>query len=581
MSTPNFLQIKPNGINLPSNSSTVVAASGDLAYNSSVNKYAVFNTAADFLVTESTAANTIVGLTNSNLSGSAAISNANLAQMTSYTVKANNTGSSATPTDVALGTVTEVTSAVLTLTGWSHATIGSPTIQVSQASSSTSGYLSSTDWNTFNNKQASGNYITALTGAITASGPGSAVTSLVATTNSTLTTLSALSLPTSQLTGVLSIANGGTDNGSLPVTAGGVLYTDGTKVQNSGAGTSGYVLQSNGSSAPTWASVLTNPMTTGGDMIYGGASGVPTRLANGTTGQLLTSQGGTSAPTWTSLKAPTTTALLSTGSQSGVAITVATTTITATAGATYTNNGNTYTLLNSPAASTGPILFSGTGTTSGTTFTKSTGTGPATIVANAANNVQTMATYTAPSGPAPLYLKIRLVGAGGGGSGGGSGGGTGGFGGWTIFGSAYGAGGLGGQEGGGASATSGGAASLGGIVSGIAISGGSGSGLFETNTIGTGTMGAVSAFGGAAGDSSFASATNSGSGGAGGASHSNLPGNGGAAGGYVDGLITSVSSTYYYAVGPAGAGGSAGGGTSPSAGTAGGSGVILIQEYYQ
>lgn len=43
---------------------------------------------------------------------------------------------------------------------------------------------------------------------------------------------------------------------------------------------------------------LTNPMTTGGDVIYGGASGVPTRLANGSAGQVLVSAGGTAAPAW-------------------------------------------------------------------------------------------------------------------------------------------------------------------------------------------------------------------------------------------------------------------------------------------
>jgi hypothetical protein len=43
---------------------------------------------------------------------------------------------------------------------------------------------------------------------------------------------------------------------------------------------------------------LTNPMTTGGDIIYGGASGVPTRLANGTAGQVLQSNGTTLAPSW-------------------------------------------------------------------------------------------------------------------------------------------------------------------------------------------------------------------------------------------------------------------------------------------
>lgn len=44
--------------------------------------------------------------------------------------------------------------------------------------------------------------------------------------------------------------------------------------------------------------VALNPMTTGGDVIYGGASGAPTRLANGSVGQVLVSAGGTSAPTW-------------------------------------------------------------------------------------------------------------------------------------------------------------------------------------------------------------------------------------------------------------------------------------------
>ncbi|MCK9370529.1 hypothetical protein M0R04_11515 [Candidatus Dojkabacteria bacterium] len=43
-----------------------------------------------------------------------------------------------------------------------------------------------------------------------------------------------------------------------------------------------------------------SPMTTGGDIIYGGASGTGTRLANGSAGQVLTSAGGTSAPAWSS-----------------------------------------------------------------------------------------------------------------------------------------------------------------------------------------------------------------------------------------------------------------------------------------
>jgi|GEM_PF-1055539 len=53
------------------------------------------------------------------------------------------------------GNLTEATSSVLTISGGTGAVIGSgTTIQVKQASSTVSGYLSSTDWSTFNNKQA-------------------------------------------------------------------------------------------------------------------------------------------------------------------------------------------------------------------------------------------------------------------------------------------------------------------------------------------------------------------------------------------------------------------------------------------
>jgi hypothetical protein len=48
------------------------------------------------------------------------------------------------------------------------------TFSIQQSNSTQGGYLSSNDWNTFNGKQDSGNYITDLTGEATASGPGAA-----------------------------------------------------------------------------------------------------------------------------------------------------------------------------------------------------------------------------------------------------------------------------------------------------------------------------------------------------------------------------------------------------------------------
>lgn len=52
-----------------------------------------------------------------------------------------------------------------------------------------------------------------------------------------------------------------------------------------------------------------SPMTTGGDLIYGGASGTGTRLANGSAGAILRSAGGTSAPAWTTATYPATTTI--------------------------------------------------------------------------------------------------------------------------------------------------------------------------------------------------------------------------------------------------------------------------------
>jgi hypothetical protein len=53
-------------------------------------------------------------------------------------------------------------------------------------------------------------------------------------------------------------------------------------------------------------------------------------------------------------------------------------------------------------------------------------------------------------------------------------------------------------------------------------------------------------------------------------------GNGGAAGGYLEKMITSPSATYSYAVGAAGGTGS-GGGAQPRPGAAG---IIIVTEFY-
>lgn len=94
-----------------------------------------------------------------------------------------------------------------------------------------------------------------------------------------------------------------TIDGSNTPTAGGVIYGDGTEYASTSAGTSGQSLLSAGSGAPTWgtpasATTATNLAGGGaGQIPYNTASGATAFLAAGTSGQVLQSNG-TSAPSW-------------------------------------------------------------------------------------------------------------------------------------------------------------------------------------------------------------------------------------------------------------------------------------------
>ena len=99
------------------------------------------------------------------------LTNSNLSSMSAGTWKGNPTGSSHIPYDVAVGNLSESTSNVLTITGGTGALLNNATIQVQQASSTLPGYVSAADYVRFGT--ASGG-ITALTGDVAATGPGSA-----------------------------------------------------------------------------------------------------------------------------------------------------------------------------------------------------------------------------------------------------------------------------------------------------------------------------------------------------------------------------------------------------------------------
>jgi hypothetical protein len=135
------------------------------------------------------------------------------------------------------GTVTAVTgTAPIASTGGT-----TPAISMAAATATVNGYLTSTDWNTFNNK-GSGT-VTAVTGSGNIASSGG-------------------STPDITFTGILPIANGGT-NGTATPTAGAVAVGNGTQYAFTAAGSAGQVLTSNGSTVPTWATVATGIGTTG------------------------------------------------------------------------------------------------------------------------------------------------------------------------------------------------------------------------------------------------------------------------------------------------------------------------------
>jgi hypothetical protein len=86
-------------------------------------------------------------------------------------------GSGATPTwqTPTTGTVTSVSGTAPVVSSGGN----TPTISMAAANTTTNGYLTSTDWNTFNNKQPAGSYLTAVTASSPLSGSGTSGSPLV------------------------------------------------------------------------------------------------------------------------------------------------------------------------------------------------------------------------------------------------------------------------------------------------------------------------------------------------------------------------------------------------------------------
>lgn len=209
------------------------------------------------------------------------------------------------------GTVTSVTGTAPVVSSGGT----TPAISMAAANGSTNGYLTSTDWTTFNSKQPAGSYLTAVS---VASSNGFAGTSSGGTTpsltlstsitgllygNGTALAAATISAPLGYSAGTLSITQSGTaGNGYLSstdwntfngkqaalVSGTNIKTVGGTSLLGSGdVGTIGAGYGGTGQS--TYAI---------GDLLYASASTTLSKLAGVATGNALISGGVTTAPSW-------------------------------------------------------------------------------------------------------------------------------------------------------------------------------------------------------------------------------------------------------------------------------------------
>ena len=243
--------------------------------------------------------NTITNIENADIKAAAGIVLSKLENVTSGNIIVGSAGNvptqvamSSEATIIASGAVTLSNAAVIAkvLTGY---TPGAGAITSSDSLLSAIQKLDA-------NKQDTGNYITALTGDVTASGPGSSAATIAndAVSNAKLANMAANSFKGNN--------TGGSADPIDLTTAQATAMLDNMVGDSGSGGTKGLVpapaagdtaaakfLKADGS----WSipSGMTDPMTTNGDIIYRSA-GVPTRLPVGTNGQVLKVTSG--VPAW-------------------------------------------------------------------------------------------------------------------------------------------------------------------------------------------------------------------------------------------------------------------------------------------
>lgn len=380
---------------------------------------------------------------------------------------------------------------------------------------------------------------------------------------------------------VLSVPGGG--SGTTTLTTFGVVYGNGTStVGITAAGTTAWPLVGNGTAAaPSFQQVNLTTGVTGVLTVPFGGIGTASLPANGVV------LGNGSSPLSVAAAATSTYVLVATGTNTapnfqlinlGLPGQFVTGVLTVPSGGSGTSTltafgllyGNGSSTIGIIAATTAGLFLQSQGTAAAPAWT--TGTLPTTQVFLSGSG-----TYTTPA--TARWIDVELIGGGGGGGGSGTTPGAGGTGGNTTFGTALlvGNGGTGGQ----ADASPG----VGGSASGGYLNETGNGGMSGTaNSTSPGSAGGMTrfasfGFGGQINQNGSAAGANTGGGG-GGAGDLGTPntGAGGGAGGYVRAILTSLNTTYAYAVGGGGAGGTAG--TSGQAGGAGGSGIIVVIEHY-
>jgi len=429
------------------------------------------------------------------------------------------------------GTVTSVTGTAPVVSSGG----ATPAISMAAATTSVNGYLTSTDWTTFNNK-----------------GSGS-VTSVAQSFTGGLISVSGSPITTS---GTLALTVAGT--------SGGVPYftTASTWATSAALAANALVIGGGAGVAPatttTGTGVVTalgvNTGSAGAVVLFNGALGTP---SSGTATNL------TGLPISTGVS----------GLGTGVATFLATPSSANLAAAVTGETGTGALVFGSSPTLTTPVISSitNTGTLTLPTLTGTVGLATRTVQVFTSGS----GTYTTPTGCKAIF--IRCVGAGGGGAGGNANynaGQQGAAGGNTTFSTLTANGGGAGL----ANATAG----IGGAASGgdVNVTGGGAAGACA-GTGRAGNNGGNSAFGagaGGGGDGQPATTPSfGGGGGSGGAVGAAVFGGGAGAGGYVEKLISSPSATYSYAVG---AGGAAGANALTGTPSAGGGGLIIVTESY-